>query len=282
MSSISGTMMTYACGGGGGTGGSGGCASAGRGANGPHGNGGNAQAGTGSGGGGTAVSLNSGIATGGHGGSGIVVIAWNGLPANNGGGPNGGGSSSSTFTCGTDGNLHDSCGNTTTCQYGCSTVTNQCKTDTQCTSIRVCSADGMRVVKSCDGSLIDDCATHGAGYSCVAGACVKAPITFRSFSATRGGQAFTATGHLQVSPNLVRPGDRSNVYWNVLNAASCSVTSNIADAWSGLLSGATGKETSPILFQTTYTLHCTAFPGVTPSTIEESAIVNVLPTFQEQ
>ena len=34
--------------------------------------------------------------------------------------------------------------------------------------------------------------------------------------------------------------------------------------------------------QTTFKLHCTALPGVTPAAIDESQIVNILPMFQEQ
>lgn len=94
------------------------------------------------------------------------------------------------------------------------------------------------------------------------------------------------TGHLQPLPSLVSSGDTVNVRWNVDNVTSCTVTGTNDD---GTGSNATGvwntqsgnKTSSTILGQVTYTLTCTAYPGVTPATLSESATVNIIPVFQE-
>jgi hypothetical protein len=191
-------------------------------------------------------------------------------------------------TCGTDGNLHDSCGRTTACQYGCSTVSNQCRTS--CTTSYACDTSGMKVMNACDNSVIENCSVRGEGWRCVAGACAISAAGFESFGASRDGQSFTASGHLQPSPILVRQGDPTHLYWNVTNASGCTVTGDNGDGgassptgvWNTAFSGTSGKTTSPILSRTIFTLHCTSFTGATPPVVEETATVNVLPSFQEQ
>lgn len=98
------------------------------------------------------------------------------------------------------------------------------------------------------------------------------------------------TGHIQILPALVSRGDTARVYWNVNNVTSCTVIGTNGDSWSGISagcdgtncsSGATGKQSSPITGQTTYALSCTAYPGVVPPSIVESAVVNITPIFQE-
>jgi hypothetical protein len=204
-------------------------------------------------------------------------------------GPGGGGINSCTpasQTCGPNGTIVDNCGNTTTCQYGCSTTTNQC--NATCTTLDICDATGSKVVNSCDGTVLHDCGANGQ--MCVAGQCVLPSIGFQSFGATNvAGQTFTASGHLQVAPSLVHTGDTARVYWNVTNADSCTVTGNNGDGtlgsgtgiWNTFLSGVSGKTTSQITGATTYTLLCHALTGATPSTVQESATVNILPSYQE-
>lgn len=89
------------------------------------------------------------------------------------------------------------------------------------------------------------------------------------------------TGHLQPLPALVTSGDTIQVRWNVDNVTSCSVTGTNGDSWTGLSSGSGGKTSSPIVGQTTYTLTCSAYPGVTPPTLTESETANIIPIFQE-
>ncbi|MFA7309663.1 MAG: glycine-rich domain-containing protein, partial [Candidatus Paceibacterota bacterium] len=190
-------------------------------------------------------------------------------------------------SCKTNGNLVDNCGRATSCRYGCSTDTNECKTSQTCQSLNVCDATGQRVINLCDGSTVKDCTAQGL--MCVAGACTLPSITFEAFGATRGTQAFTATGHLQASPFLVRPGETSNIYWNVTNAASCTVTGTNGDGstgsttgiWNTLFSGTSGKVSSGITSRTIYTLHCLSLQGATPAFVNETATVNLLPSFQE-
>lgn len=89
------------------------------------------------------------------------------------------------------------------------------------------------------------------------------------------------TGHIQLLPELVSSGETTQIYWNVDNVTSCAVSGTNGDSWSGLSSGADGKTSSAILGQTTYTLTCNAYPGVTPATVSESKAVNIIPIFQE-
>ena len=189
-------------------------------------------------------------------------------------------------TCGSDGNLHNDCGGTSYCSYGCDASTNQCKT--RCSPYNICDASGTKVVNSCDGSLVDDCAGRGEGWICQNGACIAPAISLEPFSAngangaTGAGDTFQASGHLQVRPSLVNSGETTRVYWNVKNAKSCTISGDNGDSWSGSFSGTAGKTTSRIVARTAYTLYCQALPGATPSSVQESATVDIVPVFEEQ
>lgn len=112
--------------------------------------------------------------------------------------------------------------------------------------------------------------------------CVDLPMTFEVFDGVApDGQQFVASGHLQALPLLVRVGSTVRLYWNVKNAASCSITGSNGDSWSGSSSGAAGNTSSAIQAKTTYTLNCTGRPTATPRTVTESVDVNVVPVFQE-
>ncbi|MBI5457726.1 hypothetical protein HY971_03310, partial [Candidatus Kaiserbacteria bacterium] len=94
---------------------------------------------------------------------------------------------------------------------------------------------------------------------------------------------------LQAVPALVRGGETVRIYWNTVNARTCTILGSNGDGaegsptgvWNTAFSGASGKTTSPISSQTTYTLLCHAFAGVIPPIVRESAIVNIIPSFQE-
>jgi hypothetical protein len=97
-------------------------------------------------------------------------------------------------------------------------------------------------------------------------------------------------GHLQVNPVLIRSGSTVSVYWNVSNAASCSITGTNGDGtgvnstgiWDTLSSGVSGETSSPIEQRTIYTLTCTGLSGASPASASESQTVNVVPVFQEE
>src|SRR5690606_26098874 len=92
---------------------------------------------------------------------------------------------------------------------------------------------------------------------------------------------FTATGHLQAKPLLTRLGTSAQLYWSVTNAASCTVSGNNGDSFSGTSSGPSGQATGALTAQTTYILLCQSLPKVTPASISESVTVNVAPVSQE-
>ncbi|MDO8522100.1 MAG: hypothetical protein Q7S08_02315 [bacterium] len=89
------------------------------------------------------------------------------------------------------------------------------------------------------------------------------------------------TGHLQLLPSLLSSGDTTQVHWEVSNVTSCTVTGTNGDSWTGLSSGASGQTSSAITGQTTYTLTCAAYAGVTPATLSEIQTVNIIPIFEE-
>jgi hypothetical protein len=97
---------------------------------------------------------------------------------------------------------------------------------------------------------------------------VTPPPSFNSGSNT--------TGHLQAKPQVLSPGKTATVLWNVSNVSSCTTTGSNGDSWTG----ASGSKTSSAISQrTVFTLTCT---GLDASKVNESAVVNVTPTFQEQ
>lgn len=82
----------------------------------------------------------------------------------------------------------------------------------------------------------------------------------------------------QVRPLLVRSGSTTNVSWNVANVQSCTVTGSNGDYWTGS-SGA--KVSSPITQQTIYRLSCTPLTGSSAAAVNQSAVVNIVPIFNE-
>lgn len=205
------------------------------------------------------------------GGNGLVVLTWIGALATG----QSAGSSNSGWLCGSDGNLHNACGGVKTCQFGCPVGANQCSVS--CTLLRACDTSGTKVINSCNGAVVEDCTEYGAGWICQSAMCMLPGMNFEPFDAG----SFTASGHLQAVPALVRSGEATRLYWSVENAASCSVEGDNRDAWEQDYSGVSGKPTSQIFSQTRYTLRCYAFPGATPSIVTESVVVNILPVFQE-
>ena len=128
------------------------------------------------------------------------------------------------------------------------------------------------------------CPPCPAGYTRVGNACVP-PNTpgFVGFTTTQG---FTASGHLEVRPSLVRSGDTTRVYWNVTNVRDCTVRGTNGDGttgaqWNQVSSGPAGIVTSAIGSRTDYTLFCHSLVGATPSTITETRTVNVIPRWFE-
>jgi hypothetical protein len=128
----------------------------------------------------------------------------------------------------------------------------------ECSPHYVCSANSLYYQdESCTQSLIQACA-----YGCSAGACLGAPASFATISA---------------SPALLQEGEATQVSWSAQNVVvgSCSVSGSNGDVWSG----ADGvKTSSPIEAQTTYTLSCT---GLDSSAITKQVTVGVVPVFNE-
>ncbi len=134
---------------------------------------------------------------------------------------------------------------------------------------------------SCVTSTVATCT---APSFCTAGqsTCQYNAMTFTSFTATTTtGSSFTATGHLQARPGLVRSGDRARLYWKVSNAQSCTVTGTNGDSWAQISSPTGGYPTSQLTSLTRFTLSCTAYPSVLPASLQETATVLLSPDFSE-
>ena len=119
----------------------------------------------------------------------------------------------------------------------------------------------------------DPATTCVSPYFCSAGSatCIS---SVPSFNSGENG----LTGHLQIRPSLVRKGKTATAYWNVSNVESCTVKGNTVDqsGWSGT-SGT--QTTSALTSRTTYTLDCLKLDG---THLIESALVNIVPEFEEQ
>lgn len=137
---------------------------------------------------------------------------------------------------------------------------------------------------SCTGTYIKTCSLPEST-GCSNGVCL-APLspTVMSFSATSAdetGTGFTATGHLQARPLLVRPGQTTQLYWNATNVASCLLTSTNADSINLISSGASGVTSRAIQHETVYTLSCAKLPGALGDSISEQVTVRIVPVMIE-
>jgi len=131
---------------------------------------------------------------------------------------------------------------------------------------------------SCANSFQRSC-----GYQCGTGGCVvPPPAEFEAFDATYRGGTFRSDGSLRAIPTLLRSGDTAQVYWRARNVASCTVTGTNGDSWTASSSGEAGRTSSPITQRTTFTRVCQALPEAAVSTIGGTAVVNVVPSFDEQ
>ena len=175
---------------------------------------------------------------------------------------------------------------TTTYTVTCTGAGNQTASDSKtvtvtCTATNICS--GTNVVNSCTGAIVQSCS-----YQCGAGACIPPPAPVPNPTGT-GPTALS--GHLQVRPSLVVMGDRTRVFWNFSNVTSCTasrdnpppeswtVAGTLANGWTSS-SGSAGMQSGPIVERTTFRLVCTPFVGQTFA--PETAVVNVVPVFEEQ
>ena len=154
-----------------------------------------------------------------------------------------------TFTC-ADGSI-------SACPSGYVKQDNECVLSDQCNELPRCS--GNYLLDSCTGATIQTCS-----YGCRSGACVVVAPP----SAT-----------LHATPSLVRSSNTTSVSWSSSNSASCTVHGTNGNSWAGTSSS--GKTSSPIIEQTIYTLHCIGLAGASPSSVDKSVTVNLLPKFSE-
>jgi hypothetical protein len=143
-------------------------------------------------------------------------------------------------------------------------------------SIRLCTADGnYSITKECG---VENSRTR-CDYGCSSGEC-QLP------------QAVNIT-RFEAKPRLVKKNTPTNVYWDVENASSCTISSSAtgtnADSWTTRAtwpntntSGAGGRQSHPIQGHTVFTLVCNPFSGDSSlSSQSATATVDIAPIFQE-
>ena len=148
---------------------------------------------------------------------------------------------------------------------------------------------------TCDGSstIVSTTVTAQCTTSVTRTTCAPNPPYFcsaGSSSCLTVGPSFGPNGELRVSPSLVPSGAFTRVFWNVSNVSTCTVTGDnpLQDTWTVVgnvvnnwisTAGAEGMTSSPIVARTTFSLSCI---GLDSSTISDTAVVNILPVFEEQ
>lgn len=76
----------------------------------------------------------------------------------------------------------------------------------------------------------------------------------------------------------IRAGTTATLYWDTVNTVSCTVSGTNGDGPWSVLADTSGQLTSPIDSVTRYTLTCQGEDG---STLSSSALINIIPEFQE-
>ncbi len=151
-----------------------------------------------------------------------------------------------------------------------------------CAPLYSCSGNNVQFTNSsCQTTTVASCTAPGY---CSPGrsTCRYDEMSFNPFSATTTtGITFTASGHLNARPGLVRTGDRSRLYWSILGAQSCTVTGTNGDSWTQVSTPSWGVDTLPITSLVRYTLQCTANPDATPASLQETATVLLAPNYRE-
>jgi hypothetical protein len=96
------------------------------------------------------------------------------------------------------------------------------------------------------------------------------------------------SGHVFSAPSFVIKDSTAQLFWNVTNVTSCTVSGSNGQSWSGANAGcagvtcdagSSGKTTLPITAMTTYTLSCT---GADSSIFSEQAIIRLAPEFGDE
>lgn len=88
-------------------------------------------------------------------------------------------------------------------------------------------------------------------------------------------------GSLSAIPSIVRKGESSRLFWHVVNASACEVTSGLGVVSRLTSAGAGGVSSGPVTNSTTFHLHCVGIPGAQPPVFDDDAVVNVIPGFEE-
>jgi hypothetical protein len=138
-----------------------------------------------------------------------------------------------------------------------------------CSPTPYCSADGRNVCHKSGEACVESCTP--CAFGCTNGACNPPPepevVTW------------------SVAPKLVHKDDSVTVSWTVRNVSTCTVTGTNGDTWTVAAAGSPRTSqavrlSSGIVAQTTFTLHCTPYPGA--SWTDRTAKVNVVPAFKEE
>ena len=142
------------------------------------------------------------------------------------------------------------------------------------------TCNGQTIVRQTPQCTVEDIATCQAPAFCASGSAVCL-VPEPRFTSGTDGNGHSTSGHLQVLPTVVRPGTTAKLFWNLSYVQGCTVTGTNGDRYTGIASGATGTSTAPIAGRTTFTLHCAAYDGGSPPSVDESVTVSVAPSWRE-
>lgn len=151
----------------------------------------------------------------------------------------------------------------------CIATSGGCTAQYFCASGASCTGSGDTLCyrnAACSASVI----FNPCQFGCSGGACNGAPAPVIDIT---------------VNPSLIRRGETTHVIWNASFVSSCTVTednSSVSDAWSCSTQSSCAAShdnlSSALSERTTYVLSCTGLNG---SQVTDSAILNIIPIFQE-
>ncbi len=144
---------------------------------------------------------------------------------------------------------------------------------------------------SCSGNSIlytDASCNTSPSAICVAPAFCSAGFSTCQYPPPEVVPAYGKSGHVFSAPSFVIKDSTTQLFWNVTNVTSCTVSGSNGQSWSGANAGcadvtcdagSNGKTTLPITAMTTYTLSCT---GADSSVFSEQAIIRLAPEFGDE
>ena len=153
-----------------------------------------------------------------------------------------------------------------------------CTAQTSWTCPTTSSIASTTITAACGSSTANTSCSSPSFCSTGSSVCLYPSGAFDPFTSDDGD---SLDGTLIAAPELLPEGTPTRLYWSVENMESCTIGGTNGQSWSSASSGSSGQPTANINEQTLFTLSCTGYPGASPATLSDTAVVNVLPVFEE-